>query len=404
MYQGFPGDYDSTSRCSSSPSAESHYLSSVDSFGSPTVPAAASSQVRKGRPAAGLGGSAEGGSSADGPIGGGGFATLVCPSLPAPRPSHGQTWAVRSLPPPAWPVGGGSSCARSVFPGASGRRAFRGVAKGVAALSPQVLPAVRIQLRPIPPCTRAGGEARTRARKGGRGCARVILEGWPAPVAKGRSRAEGRADWPTGVRAAPPPTRPSAGCVRRDCPGRSPRGARAAGGGLLRGCLDGRLPWHPCPAALEERRFGSPPRRAPDLLPAGDDGSRGAALAESAAPPGLRSRPARLGRPRGVLGSGERSPPGCPPPGPGAKARASPRADLGWPASQDEAPAKQRSGSRPGLRAGFRLREPALSSGRCPLAGDPPKFGPLHAGHRSSANGDHFGRGMPVEPSFKQTP
>ncbi|XP_053253669.1 protein FosB [Podarcis raffonei] len=44
MYQGFPGDYDSTSRCSSSPSAESQYLSSVDSFGSPTAAAAASSQ------------------------------------------------------------------------------------------------------------------------------------------------------------------------------------------------------------------------------------------------------------------------------------------------------------------------------------------------------------------------
>uniref|UniRef100_A0ABM5ERG1 Protein FosB isoform X3 n=1 Tax=Pogona vitticeps TaxID=103695 RepID=A0ABM5ERG1_9SAUR len=43
MYQGFPGDYDSTSRCSSSPSAESQYLSSVDSFGSPTAGAAASS-------------------------------------------------------------------------------------------------------------------------------------------------------------------------------------------------------------------------------------------------------------------------------------------------------------------------------------------------------------------------
>ncbi|XP_074872418.1 protein FosB isoform X5 [Carettochelys insculpta] len=43
MYQGFPGDYDSTSRCSSSPSAESQYLSSVDSFGSPT--AAAASQL-----------------------------------------------------------------------------------------------------------------------------------------------------------------------------------------------------------------------------------------------------------------------------------------------------------------------------------------------------------------------
>ncbi|XP_066494881.1 protein FosB isoform X1 [Tiliqua scincoides] len=44
MYQGFPGDYDSASRCSSSPSAESQYLSSVDSFGSPTAAAAASSQ------------------------------------------------------------------------------------------------------------------------------------------------------------------------------------------------------------------------------------------------------------------------------------------------------------------------------------------------------------------------
>ncbi|XP_030400417.1 protein fosB isoform X2 [Gopherus evgoodei] len=40
MYQGFPGDYDSASRCSSSPSAESQYLSSVDSFGSPTGAAA----------------------------------------------------------------------------------------------------------------------------------------------------------------------------------------------------------------------------------------------------------------------------------------------------------------------------------------------------------------------------
>ncbi|XP_074872416.1 protein FosB isoform X3 [Carettochelys insculpta] len=44
MYQGFPGDYDSTSRCSSSPSAESQYLSSVDSFGSPTAAAASQSQ------------------------------------------------------------------------------------------------------------------------------------------------------------------------------------------------------------------------------------------------------------------------------------------------------------------------------------------------------------------------
>ncbi|XP_069738781.1 protein FosB isoform X2 [Phaenicophaeus curvirostris] len=41
MFQGFPGDYDSGSRCSSSPSAESQYLSSVDSFGSPAAAAAA---------------------------------------------------------------------------------------------------------------------------------------------------------------------------------------------------------------------------------------------------------------------------------------------------------------------------------------------------------------------------
>lgn len=46
MFQAFPGDYDSGSRCSSSPSAESQYLSSVDSFGSP--PTAAASQVSSG--------------------------------------------------------------------------------------------------------------------------------------------------------------------------------------------------------------------------------------------------------------------------------------------------------------------------------------------------------------------
>ncbi|XP_012888110.1 PREDICTED: protein fosB isoform X2 [Dipodomys ordii] len=44
MFQAFPGDYDSGSRCSSSPSAESQYLSSVDSFGSPSTAAAASQE------------------------------------------------------------------------------------------------------------------------------------------------------------------------------------------------------------------------------------------------------------------------------------------------------------------------------------------------------------------------
>ncbi|KAM9812731.1 protein fosB isoform X1 [Syngnathus typhle] len=40
MYQGFPGDPDTGSRGSSSPSIESHYLSSVDSFGSPPTTSA----------------------------------------------------------------------------------------------------------------------------------------------------------------------------------------------------------------------------------------------------------------------------------------------------------------------------------------------------------------------------
>ncbi|KAJ8405867.1 hypothetical protein AAFF_G00313040 [Aldrovandia affinis] len=39
MFQGFPGDLDTGSRCSSSPSTESQYLSSVDSFGSPPTSA-----------------------------------------------------------------------------------------------------------------------------------------------------------------------------------------------------------------------------------------------------------------------------------------------------------------------------------------------------------------------------
>ncbi|KAM3874959.1 protein FosB [Diretmus argenteus] len=40
MFQGFPGDLDSRSRGSSSPSIESQYLSSVDSFGSPPTTSA----------------------------------------------------------------------------------------------------------------------------------------------------------------------------------------------------------------------------------------------------------------------------------------------------------------------------------------------------------------------------
>ncbi|XP_054509853.2 LOW QUALITY PROTEIN: protein FosB [Agelaius phoeniceus] len=44
MFQGFPGDYDSGSRCSSSPSAESQYLSPLDSFGSPAAAAGAAQE------------------------------------------------------------------------------------------------------------------------------------------------------------------------------------------------------------------------------------------------------------------------------------------------------------------------------------------------------------------------
>ncbi|KAG7278348.1 hypothetical protein CRUP_024593 [Coryphaenoides rupestris] len=40
MFQGFPGDLDSGSRESSSPSVESQYISSVDSFGSPPTTSA----------------------------------------------------------------------------------------------------------------------------------------------------------------------------------------------------------------------------------------------------------------------------------------------------------------------------------------------------------------------------
>ncbi|XP_043974663.1 protein fosB isoform X5 [Gambusia affinis] len=64
MYQGFPGDPDSGSRGSSSPSIESQYLSSVDSFGSPPTTSAPQECVSAGaglsivgsRPGSGVGG------------------------------------------------------------------------------------------------------------------------------------------------------------------------------------------------------------------------------------------------------------------------------------------------------------------------------------------------------------
>lgn len=54
MFQGFPGDYDSGSRCGpESPPAESQYLSPLDSFGSPAP--AGPAQVRRGRASRGAG-------------------------------------------------------------------------------------------------------------------------------------------------------------------------------------------------------------------------------------------------------------------------------------------------------------------------------------------------------------
>ncbi|KAJ8368976.1 hypothetical protein SKAU_G00090040 [Synaphobranchus kaupii] len=56
MFQGFPGDLDSGSRGSSSPSIESQYLSSVDSFGSPPTTSAPQECVSASGGAGGVGG------------------------------------------------------------------------------------------------------------------------------------------------------------------------------------------------------------------------------------------------------------------------------------------------------------------------------------------------------------
>ncbi|XP_061073128.1 protein fosB isoform X2 [Conger conger] len=57
MFQGFPGDLDSGSRGSSSPSIESQYLSSVDSFGSPPTTSAPQECASASGGAGGVGGS-----------------------------------------------------------------------------------------------------------------------------------------------------------------------------------------------------------------------------------------------------------------------------------------------------------------------------------------------------------
>uniref|UniRef100_A0A4W5P0G3 FBJ murine osteosarcoma viral oncogene homolog B n=1 Tax=Hucho hucho TaxID=62062 RepID=A0A4W5P0G3_9TELE len=65
MFQGFPGDFDSVSRGSSSPSIESQYFSSVDSFGSP--PASASQDCVSAGGGVGVGSGSGGSSGVDMP-------------------------------------------------------------------------------------------------------------------------------------------------------------------------------------------------------------------------------------------------------------------------------------------------------------------------------------------------
>ncbi|KAG9272818.1 protein fosB isoform X1 [Astyanax mexicanus] len=68
MFQGFPGDLDTGSRGSSSPSAESQYLSSVDSFGSPPTTSAPQECVSAaGGVGAGSGGAAGSGAGVEMP-------------------------------------------------------------------------------------------------------------------------------------------------------------------------------------------------------------------------------------------------------------------------------------------------------------------------------------------------
>ncbi|XP_029923626.1 protein FosB isoform X1 [Myripristis murdjan] len=88
MYQGFPGDLDSGSRGSSSPSIESQYLSSVDSFGSPPTTSAPQECVSTG---AGLSsaGSGPGGS------GGGEMPGSFVPTVTAITTSQDLQWMVQ---------------------------------------------------------------------------------------------------------------------------------------------------------------------------------------------------------------------------------------------------------------------------------------------------------------------
>ncbi|XP_070761314.1 protein FosB isoform X1 [Enoplosus armatus] len=88
MYQGFPGDPDSGSRGSSSPSIESQYLSSVDSFGSPPTTSGPQECV-----SAGAGSSIVG--SGPGPSVGGEMPGSFVPTVTAITTSQDLQWMVQ---------------------------------------------------------------------------------------------------------------------------------------------------------------------------------------------------------------------------------------------------------------------------------------------------------------------
>ncbi|KAG5837219.1 hypothetical protein ANANG_G00237000 [Anguilla anguilla] len=89
MFQGFPGDLDSGSRGSSSPSIESQYLSSVDSFGSPPTTSAPQECASTSGGAVGVGAGAC--SSGEG----GEMPGSFVPTVTAITTSHDLQWMVQ---------------------------------------------------------------------------------------------------------------------------------------------------------------------------------------------------------------------------------------------------------------------------------------------------------------------
>ncbi|XP_067102428.1 protein fosB isoform X5 [Osmerus mordax] len=89
MYQGFPGDLDTGSPGSSSPSIESQYLSSVDSFGSPPTTSAPQDCVSTGGGVGGVG------SGPGGSIGGVEMPGSFVPTVTAITTSQDLQWMVQ---------------------------------------------------------------------------------------------------------------------------------------------------------------------------------------------------------------------------------------------------------------------------------------------------------------------